>query len=760
MKQILAALLFLAALNSASALPNFDPFADATANNGTSYAVGAGLAPNSSTNNNGTTNSWQLVGSVNPGNPQPVIVAGNLDYPDLPTSTGNSVSNAPSPPGTLGQTARLGLNVSATPPIAYYSFLLKVTDLTAVPTTNAPNFIAGVSDTVGAQSATLGRCGGRLVAKKSATTETNYVLGIGRGTTVADYVYDPTERNTNDVLFIVVSYERTSGSSNINLWVNPPSSSWGSISAPSATASITAAGSGAGDASANGARAFVLSCQTALMPTCLIDEVRVATNWAFVTVGNPTYPISIGAQPASRTVEVGDRVAFVVGASGTSPSYQWRFNGADITDATDAAYAIASAQTTNAGSYSVVVTNTANAVTSTPPAVLTVSLTPLQLYDTNLVVVRVGDGAQILATSGNSVFLDQFTTAGTYVNTISIPDTGASALIESGPDLSGSVLTGAALTRSADKRLMVLSGYNAGLTNATALHNTLSTNVPRGIVTIDSASQVTLAIANTNAYSGAHFRGAATDGTNNFWGSGNKEGTWYLGTNSPAALIQTTFVNTRSVDIFNGNLYTLASSTFNGLLKFTGLPTTDQGIVPNMLSGFSSITTTDFAVDPTDTMIYLTVGSSVQRWQFDGSTTWTNAYALTSGFGDGARYLTADFSGAVPVLYVTTGDPGTGVNRLLTIVDTNNSATAVTLATSGPNQLFKGIRFGPSASVARPTLSFTRDGSDLILSWSGPFTLVSSTNVLGPYLDVTPATNPYTNSTTSPAALFFGLRKN
>ncbi len=759
LKSILAACLSLAVLHSASALPSFDPFADATANGGTSYAVDLPLAGNTSTNSDGSINSWAKVNSNNsPPNPEPMVVAGNLSYVDLPASAGNSISNAPPPSGT-GGTARLDLNQSLATGIAYYSFILQVTDISAVPASNANNAIAAFSDTLGGQAASVARMGGRLVTKTSGS---GYVLGVGKGSTVADYAYDPTERAVGEVMFVVVSYERAGGATNVNLWVNPPSSSFGSNAPPAPVASVPQ-GSGQNDLNANGIRAFMLSCQYATSPSCIIDELRVATDWAIVTGGNPTFPVSIDAQPASRTVEVGDRVALVVGVSGTSPSYQWRFNGADIPGATDAAYPIAGAQATNAGSYLVIVTNAVNALTSAP-AVLTVSAEPLRLYETNLVVVRVGDGAQTLATTGNSVFLDQFTTAGTYVNTIFIPDTGPSALIESGPDRTGNIITGTALTRSADKRLMTLAGYNVSLGNATALHNTTSTDVPRGIVTIDSASQVTLAVADANAYSTAHFRGAVTDGTNNFWGSGNKEGTYYLGLNAPAALIQTPFWNTRSVDIFNGNLYTLASADdYNGLLKFTGLPTTDQGTVPNILPGFNSTTTTDFAVDPTDTLVYLTVGSSVQKWQYDSSAlTWTNAYVLSSGFTEQARYLTVDFSGAAPVLYVTTAEDGSGKNRLVTVVDTDSSATAVTLATSGPNQLFKGIRFGPiaSASVARPTLSFTREGSDLVLSWSGPFALVSSTNVAGPYLDVPLATSPYTNSTISPAASYFGLRQN
>jgi hypothetical protein len=339
------------------------------------------------------------------------------------------------------------------------------------------------------------------------------------------------------------------------------------------------------------------------------------------------------------------------------------------------------------------------------------------------------------------------------VNTIFIPDTGASALIEEGPDLNGSVLAGPQLSRSADKRLMVLPGYNTALGSvATGLQNTTAVTVPRGVVTINSASQVTLAIADTNAYDLAYFRGAATDGANDFWGAGSTGGTYYFGLNSPAAFLQTTFANTRSVDIFNGNLYALASASgANGLMKFNGLPTTDQGIVPNMLSGFNSVNTTDFSVDPTDTLIYLTVGATVQKWQFDGLTTWTNAYALTVPGGT-ARYMTVNYSGANPVLYVDNGD-----GQIMSIVDTGASSTATTLVTPGPNQLYKGIRFGPI--VARPILSFTSAGSNLILNWSGAFILQSATNVTGLYSDVVPpATSPFTNSTTSPAQQFFRLR--
>jgi hypothetical protein len=86
-----------------------------------------------------------------------------------------------------------------------------------------------------------------------------------------------------------------------------------------------------------------------------------------------------------------------------------------------------------------------------------------RLYDTNLIVVRVGDGTQTLSSSGNSVFLDQFTTNGAYVSTLALPDTGTSAVV-----LSGNSFVDGFLTRSADRRLVSLAVYQADPRTSTA----------------------------------------------------------------------------------------------------------------------------------------------------------------------------------------------------------------------------------------------------------------------------------------------------
>lgn len=92
-------------------------------------------------------------------------------------------------------------------------------------------------------------------------------------------------------------------------------------------------------------------------------------------VTNPpvTNPPTITAQPVSVTNGPGATVMFTVTATGTAPlAYRWRFNSqplnptANITSVTSSNLIISPAAATNAGTYDVVITNSAGAVTSSP----------------------------------------------------------------------------------------------------------------------------------------------------------------------------------------------------------------------------------------------------------------------------------------------------------------------------------------------------------------------------------------------------------
>jgi len=98
---------------------------------------------------------------------------------------------------------------------------------------------------------------------------------------------------------------------------------------------------------------------------------------------------AITLQPQSQTMPPGSNATFSVSATGNIPlSYQWLFNGTSISGATDPGYSITNVQFSDAGNYSVVVTNSLGSVTSSP-ATLIVGLAPTissqpQSLNTNL----------------------------------------------------------------------------------------------------------------------------------------------------------------------------------------------------------------------------------------------------------------------------------------------------------------------------------------------------------------------------------------
>ena len=126
--------------------------------------------------------------------------------------------------------------------------------------------------------------------------------------------------------------------------------------------------------------------------SCYVSNAAgTATSSAAVLTVNPA-PVAptITTQPISRTVTTGTNVSFTVTASGTSPfSYQWRFNGANISGATSAALTLTSLTTGNSGSYSCVVTNVGGSATSSA-ATLTVNAAVSQ--PTTLTLIIHGQG--------------------------------------------------------------------------------------------------------------------------------------------------------------------------------------------------------------------------------------------------------------------------------------------------------------------------------------------------------------------------------
>src|SRR5205807_5210592 len=103
--------------------------------------------------------------------------------------------------------------------------------------------------------------------------------------------------------------------------------------------------------------------------------------------------------PVSQAVALGQSATFAVSASGSGLTYQWQKNGVSISGATSANYTIASPQTADAGSYSVLVT-TGGITAASMPATLSVGST----VSNNSVNITTQPASQTVAVGQSATF--------------------------------------------------------------------------------------------------------------------------------------------------------------------------------------------------------------------------------------------------------------------------------------------------------------------------------------------------------------------
>jgi len=364
----------------------------------------------------------------------------------------------------------------------------------------------------------------------------------------------------------------------------------------------------------------------------------------------------------------------------------------------------------------------------------------------NLAILRIGNGTELLNANGNSVFIDEYTTNGTRVQTVPLPDSGSNSIVE----VPTSTVEGG-LTLSADGTLLAFPGYQIALTNSSSsVAATPASTVPRAACTLDGAANFEIAVVTTDQYNADNLRCIATDGTNNFWTAGSADGTWYLSPQTESEIQINQAANTRQIYTFNGNLYIVTASSLSewgaGVYEFNGLPTSLSIPTPLMLCTNATapgVNPTGFSISPDGLSAYVAdqvVG--INKWT-NSSGTWNPAYsfdpATTSADG-----LLVDWSRANPVIYGTTsnGGSGTGTNTLFSLVDTGMNSEPVTLAVAAANTLFRGVAFTPQPQLNQfqtafdfgpgfssgENLGFTNvSGSDFYI-WSSVDTSISVTN--------------------------------
>ena len=482
-----------------------------------------------------------------------------------------------------------------------------------------------------------------------------------------------------------------------------------------------------------------------------------ASSSAFLTVN--LGPPVITANPQSWVEAAGDHTAFSVKASGATPiNYQWFYNGAPVPGGTNSSLVLTNVQLANQGSYYVTLTN-AVGWTNTSPATLTVTSSPRPLSSNNLVVARVGDGSQTLsAATGNTIYIDQYSTNGTYVSSIQIPDEGAglpygygagansSSSLNLPPGSNPILVAGAGsdapyealLTLSADEASINFAGYlqaypyNGGdvsYIGQTAAGN--STNNWRGIGGVSAYGYYTLDYTNSGLFSGGshQIHSAVTLEGVNFWSAGEaqNDGVKFVSTADSSYAngvgvpqIVSSGPGPRVVQVINGNLvFSDASATPPGIYAAEngGTPALGKnGSTNSVLLLNEGGSPVDFVASPDKRTIYISddraftgansQGGGIQRWDYNGSG-YSYSYTLSTGTNAvGALGLTAYFLPATTswgsgvtgaTLFATTAEQPN--NRLISVVDNGSGSTPSTLAVNGANQRFAGIRFGPSVVV-------------------------------------------------------------
>ncbi len=395
-------------------------------------------------------------------------------------------------------------------------------------------------------------------------------------------------------------------------------------------------------------------------------------------------------------------------------------------------------QVTDSGTYTLIASNAAGTVASLSSSVVTVSSGLLALSTNNLEVTRVGEGSEALSgATGNTLYLDQIETNGAYVSTIMVPDTGTATLIvPGGPPSSG-------LDDSYNESYLTLSSNNDYLNfigyfwtypytgGATVTVGSASFAYPRAIGAVNGLGYYVLAYTNGGICSGgnAFVRTAySTDGLINFWvaGAAGSSAIKYVnagplgagyasGSGVPA--LSTAVTGPRCLGLAVSSLvYSDEGDTVTpailGLNEFPGAaPTINEGTTQILTGGVGH--PADFAFSPDGNTVYVaddevTSGASgnggIQRWDLE-SGAYQYSYNLydSTGIGtNGMRGLTVYFPPQTygqyvlgAVLYATTSE--VVANRLITITDNGASSTSTLLDTAGPNQFFRGVRFGPAS---------------------------------------------------------------
>jgi hypothetical protein len=395
------------------------------------------------------------------------------------------------------------------------------------------------------------------------------------------------------------------------------------------------------------------------------------SNAATLTVAAAVVAPTITTQPNAASVQSGGSASFSVVASGTVPlSYQWRKDGSSISGATSATYSINSTSTNDAGSYTVVVTNSAGSATSNA-ATLTVSAVvvapTITAQPASISVQSGGVTSFSVSASGTAPFTYQWKKDGVAI---------------AGATSSSYTINSAASSDSGSYSVVVSNSAGSATSNAATLNLVTTVTAPT-ITTQPSAASVTA--GNAVSFS------VAASGTSPFTYQWRKDGT--------------------SISRATSSTYSISSTSTSDAGNYTVVVTNSAG---SATSNAATLTVATAVVAPTITTqpnaVSVQSGGSASfsvvasgtaplsyQWRKDGTpiggatnSTYTVSSASVINAGN---YSVVVSNGAGSV---------TSSTATLTVVSTSNTLSIVTQPTSASILLGQNATFSVLADGAAP----------------------------------------------------------
>jgi hypothetical protein len=326
----------------------------------------------------------------------------------------------------------------------------------------------------------------------------------------------------------------------------------------------------------------------------------------------------------------------------------------------------------------------------------------------DVVVYRVGAGSGALSSAAFPVFLNEYSPSGELVESYALPTATSGSnkpLVASGSGSSEGLLT-----LSANTSFLMLTGYDT--TAGTAkVAETLSASVPRTVGRVSATGEVDTSTALTDVANGNNVRGVASSDGTNIWvsaaGKSTTGGVHYTTLGSTTStLMSASDTNARAATIFDGQLYTSADPTKEGIniaTVGTGLPTTGGQTTTNL--PFATTPTEPFAfsfltlgLGSTPDTLYVadnSAGAVVKFGLVEGKWVKEGSVAVTAVTG-----VTANDAGGIVTIYATTGGSSGEGGVLDKITDASGlggtlSGTATQIATAPANEAFRGVAFAP-----------------------------------------------------------------